>query len=375
MMRLHPIRKHACLISALQFWFLVGDKGSIHVSSFVFQHVPTAAARRSRRRYDDGKTRNSVPESRHLPMAVFSEDPDSLFRKLTGDGDLLTVEHMTTVWEELREMIGEEDLTVEELVDLCPKSQVLTQQDFEDLHKKIEAMFEEEDVGSDNETGSSSANEAEVETMSVKDIVLTYVKDLRSNNGVRLPCGLDCDNRERELIQKGIDALQQEPDNRLFRSNGRLKSSDVMGNWNLLYTSSRTMIINKSLSGLGRSTSEKAILKGIEMRLTGNKFLGRAEFVETFGGGDDEDDVTLDVSVVGEWVLEDGRNIFTRVPSSSLRVDPETITYGVSKNKADEWASLGPIKLLDFLYCDSDLMILRGTANTDAHFIYQRLTE
>jgi hypothetical protein len=306
-------------------------------------------------------------------MAVFSEDPNSLFRKLTGGGDLLTVEQMTTVWEELREMIDDEDLTVAELADLCPKSQVLTQQDFETLHEKIEAMFEEEDVESDNETGATRADEADVETMSVKDIVLRYVKDLRSNNSVRLPCGLDCDSRERELIQKGIDAMQQEPENRLFRSDGRLKSSAVMGNWNLLYTSSRTMIINKSLSGLGRSTSEKAFLKGIEMRLTGNKFLGQAEFVETFGGGDDDDDVTLNVSVVGEWVLEDGRNIFTGAPSSSLRVDPETITYGVSKNKADEWASLGPIKLLDFLYCDSDLMILRGTANTDSHFIYQRL--
>jgi hypothetical protein len=377
MMRLNPIRKHAYLISTI-VWLLVCAKYSIHVSSF-FQYVP--AGGQSRRRHGDGRTRNPVTVSRHLPMAVFTEDADTIFRRLTGgNSDLLAVEQLTTVWEELRQLMDEGDLTVDEVMGLCPESQVLTRLDFVALHEKIESMFDEEEnemeVGYDNDTDEARVNDAGVlETMSVKDIVLTYINDLRSNSSVRLPCGFDCDNRERELIQKGIDAMQQEPDNRLFRNGGRLTSSDVMGNWNLLYTSSRTMIINKSLSGLGRSTSDKAILKGIEMRLTGNKFLGQVEFVETFGSSvDDDDKVTLDVSVVGEWILEDGRNIFTGAPSSSLRVDPETITYGVSKNKADEWASLGPIKLLDFLYCDADLMILRGTANTDAHFIYQRHT-
>ena len=45
--------------------------------------------------------------------------------------------------------------------------------------------------------------------------------------------------------------------------------------------------------------------------------------------------------------------------------------YGPTTNQADEWASLGPIKLLDILYLDEDLMLLRGNANVDALFVYQ----
>jgi hypothetical protein len=301
-------------------------------------------------------------------MTVFSEDPLTVFRRLNGDGDGLTMEQLATEWQELREIIDDDDLTIEELADICPGSSVLSEEDFVALHEKIEALFE--DDGDVKETDdSANMDEAEFEILSVKETLLEYFKNLRSSDGARLPCGFDCGNREREAIQQAIDAIQQEPANIILRNGGRLKSTEVMGNWSLLYTTSRTMSINKSLSGLGRSTSDKAIFQGIEMRLTGNKFLGQVEFVETFGG---DGDVSLDVSVVGEWMLEDGRNIFTGLPSSSLRVDPDTITYGFSTNKADDWDSLGPIKLLDFLYFDSDLMILRGTANTDSHFIYQR---
>jgi len=312
-----------------------------------------------------------------LSMAAFSEDPDTLYRRLKQEGEPpLNVDQLIMKWDELRSMIDDEDLTMNELIDMCPQNKELNREDFMTLHEQIEALFEDdEDEDEEDDSSINSQSNLDIETtMSVKQILLAYFDDLRSSSstGNRLPCGFDCEDRERDLIQKGIDALEKESENLIFRNGGKLKSNDIMGNWNLLYTSSRTMIINKSLSGLGRSTSDKAIFRGIQMRLTGNKFLGQVEFVETFSG--DDDDVSLDVLVVGEWMLEDGRNIFTGAPSSSLRVNPETITYGLSKNKAEEWASLGPIKLLDILYCDSNLLLLRGTANTDAHFIYQRET-
>ena len=49
------------------------------------------------------------------------------------------------------------------------------------------------------------------------------------------------------------------------------------------------------------------------------------------------------------------------------------VIYDPTTNGADQWSSLGPIKLNDFLYLDEDLMILRGNANPNTLFIYQRV--
>ena len=148
------------------------------------------------------------------------------------------------------------------------------------------------------------------------------------------------------------------------------------------------MIINKSLSGLGRSTSDMARNLGLQMTLSGTYYFGAAEFVESFGGsgnifgdeedesdgGDDDDQVMLEATVTGEWILEMGTrsDYKTGLPSVSLRVEVETIAYGPNKSAAEQWDSLSPIKLVDILYIDENTMVLRGNANVDALFVYTR---
>eukprot|EP00536_Pseudo-nitzschia_multiseries_P018885 jgi/Psemu1/316394/fgenesh1_kg.3309_\ len=163
----------------------------------------------------------------------------------------------------------------------------------------------------------------------------------------------------------------------------------ILGTWDLRYTSSRTMIINKSLSGLGRSTSDLARNLGLTMTLSGNYYFGKAEFVETFGsnskldeneneyennddGNDGDDPVLLEATVNGEWMLETGTRIDAKTgrPSVSLRIEVETIAYGPNTGKAEQWDSLSPIKLVDVVYLDGSLMVLRGNANADALFVY-----
>jgi hypothetical protein len=114
-----------------------------------------------------------------------------------------------------------------------------------------------------------------------------------------------------------------------------------------------------------------AQFEGIRKRLAGTKYLGKVEYIETFGG----EETSFEVRVTGEWMLEARKNIVTGMPSTSLRVDPEKVIYGPTTNQADEWASLGPIKLLDILYLDDDLMILRGNSMMDSLWIYQRIVE
>jgi len=204
------------------------------------------------------------------------------------------------------------------------------------------------------------------------------------------PCGFDCTDPERKIISDLIYSLESTPSkSNLVTSatnRGNIKngfySKQIMGGWNLRYTSSHTMIINQSLSGLGRSTSQQAQFQSLKKYLTGSKYLGKVKYVETFGEGDDDkknddDDkgVSFDVTVTGEWYVEERRHAFTGNPAPSLRVDPEKLQCGPMTNEAEQWSSLGPIKLSDFLYLDQDLMVLRGSTNPNALFVYERIQD
>jgi len=264
----------------------------------------------------------------------------------------ITREDLLQEWSELKEIIEDGDMTLQEFEDLCPSGE-LSEEDFETLYYRIEDLFEEEE----EETEEEVKNEHEDTYSAAKDALERFLQELNKES-YQLPCGLDCPDPDRARVAELIAPLDD--------SNcPPVQAKDILGEWNLLYTSSRTMSINKSLSGLGRSSSERAHVDSIRQIFKGNQYWGQVTFLESFRG----DDASFDVTVVGEWMLEQGR----RRDSTSLRVDPESITYALSKNDAKEWASLGPIKLLDFIFFDGDMMILRGNANTDALFVYKRV--
>ena len=81
----------------------------------------------------------------------------------------------------------------------------------------------------------------------------------------------------------------------------------------------------------------------------------------------------LDVQISGEWMFEPGVDSFTGLPVTAIRADLQSVEYGPSKNKAEDWSSLGPVKLLDVIYIDDDLQILRSKVKEDAIFIYQKI--
>jgi hypothetical protein len=207
--------------------------------------------------------------------------------------------------------------------------------------------------------------------ISLKENLLQVLSDLDSKH--ELPCGLGCTDKERVIVSNMIDDLCADPSNILVQKNGKIDVKDVLGEWDLLYTSSRTMVINKSLSGMGRSSSDSAHMATLRKTFTGSKYLGFVEYVETFASAAGNDAASFDVTISGEWMLQPESNPFTGEPTTAIRVDPEIVKYGPTSNKADNWGSLGPIKLLDILYMGTDLHITRNNVNPDTLFVFQRV--
>lgn len=220
---------------------------------------------------------------------------------------------------------------------------------------------------------SSTSDNVSGTKMTPKQVLFAFLQTQFALTTDRLPCGLDGTNKsDMEVILKLVETLEQdEMSNFLLQTfNGKITGTQVLGEWQLLYTSSRTMRINKSLSGLGRSSSDSANFSALQLSLSGSEFLGVMEFIELIGGSDS----VLEVKINGEWMLQPERNPFTGAPTTALRLDPEKIAYGgVNKADAKDWNSLGPIKLLDILYLDEDLLITRGNVNTESIFIFERI--
>lgn len=87
-----------------------------------------------------------------------------------------------------------------------------------------------------------------------------------------MPCGLDANEKEQDLVASVIAEVEQDQDHNLVvQQNGKITFDNLKGDWKLLYTSSRAMTINKSLSGLGRSSSEYSQLVSLVQKLGGNK--------------------------------------------------------------------------------------------------------
>jgi len=210
---------------------------------------------------------------------------------------------------------------------------------------------------------------------SIRSEFLSRLSDLSSIPSV-LPCGLECPDSVRKILADMITALELESESNIVQSTaGNLDvRKHLVGDWDLLYTSSATMAINKGLSGLGRSASELAKFQSLTMKLRGDKYFSDATFIELIGAGDE----SLDVTVTGEFQINKKGarpHPITGQLCASMCVDPEVLEYGLSKNGAEQWASLGPIKLVDVTYLDNEgLQISRGSSFVgDSVFVWKRV--
>jgi len=333
--------------------------------------------------------------------SLFTESPVLIFQQLVGhDRDspaLVRVEELQR-WDELQDLLADEDISQTELEDMVAEitkdkgtnNDKLDEASFVLLYKMIEDLFvyENNEDTTDIEIApvelAGSGSEDQRSLPNKQGELLSFLTDIIPSGPNKLPCGIDCTDKEREIIAKMVSDLEGVSNNLVLKNNGKIAATDLIGDWDLLYTNSKAMIINKSLSGLVGSPSQQAEFSGVRQRLTGSKFLGFVEYIETFNAGTEE---SFDVKITGEWELKEDRNPRTGQPATAIKMDPDKIEYGSVYGMTEQapvtqlggglsqgasWQSLGPIKLLDIIYLTADLQIARGNSNIQAIFVWKK---
>jgi len=85
------------------------------------------------------------------------------------------------------------------------------------------------------------------------------------------------------------------------------------------------------------------------------------------GGGND-----VVASVDGDWSLKSTTSLLTGEPSLIVSVEPGTVKYGPTATKADHWKSVRSMNMLNLVYLDNDVRVMRGNTSTDTVFVFRR---
>ncbi len=321
--------------------------------------------------YDDDASQTRVMASR--PM-IMEEDlpPGVLFSQLANENYLVGKAELQR-WGELKDMLNGGDLTTDELDSLfdavgkAPGTKDMLDEDgFCAFYEGIDNLFESNDV----ETGDVGENVSERE---LKDELLELLGDIAkvSDEEGRLLCGLDSTELEQERVLEVVNELEREPYNRVVSSGSSggsgTSKEELVGLWDLIYSSSSTMKYNEGLSGLAGGLTR---FGGLQQSLSATKYLSDVKYTEQvinkIGGK------SFEVTITGDWDLRTEVSLFTGKPSNVLSVTPDKVSYGPRSDKADHWKSLGPMNLLVLSYLDEDMRIMRGNTSTDTLFIWRR---
>jgi len=368
-------------------------------------------------------------------QGTFTESPELVFHRLAvtcssnkeSSPPLVVGVKELKQWEELQDLLSDEDITKTELEEMVAKAIIINNTNNDDtgiiikndkcddvddkldevgfviLYKMIDDLFDYDEDNDDGDTGveeelinnvgvndndnnndNNNDFSAVVDEPNIEDKLLSFLQTdiVMSVGGTvdkeKLPCGMECTDNEREIILKMVSELKEASNNLVVAKNGNIEAKDLIGDWDLLYTSSKAMILNKSISGLMGTLSQKVEFSGVRQKLTGSKYLGFVEYIETFNVGTEE---AFDVKISGEWLLREDQ-------PTTLQVDPENIQYGSSYAMTEQapvvaigggvsqvasWQSLGPIKLLDIIYLTPNLYIARGKSKMDAIFVWMKV--
>jgi len=296
---------------------------------------------------------------------------DELFDALAGEmGQIDKAQLMR--WAELDEMLRGGDILKSEFESIYEKAatgrDALDRSGFKRLYSMIDELFEE----IDDELGNGAENEVDPlsAAKSLKSELLDSLADMEDPN--LLPCGLDATEREQQRILDLVTKLEQQPTNLVIARQGAIGMKDLVGTWDLLYTSSSAVKFNKGLSGLGGSFPNGRF-GGLKQTLKATKFTSDVEYKERIEVTPST--ASFDVTVTGDWELSTSVSLFTGQPSIVMRVEPGLVTYGPTSMRGDHWKSLGPTNMLDISYLDDDLRIMRGNTAVETVFIFRRTSQ
>jgi len=318
-------------------------------------------------------------QQQQLPMITETDLPPAvLFSQLANENYLVGQTELER-WGEVQEMISEGDLSQEELdvlvgrVEKAPGTDgmYLDEEGFCTLAEAIDDLFEE--VGDDATDDDEQEEEEEDDFRELKVELLELLEDIDKigEEEGRLLCGLDCNELEQERVLEVVGELEREPYNEVVAvsstGGGAVSKEELVGDWELLYSSSSTMKYNEGLSGLAGGLTR---FGGLKQKIIGTKYLSDVEYTEQvigkLGGK------SYEVKITGDWDMKTELSLFTGKPANVMSVTPDNVVYGPRRDKADHWKSLGPMNMLLLSYIDEDLRIMRGNTSTDTLFIWKR---
>lgn len=311
----------------------------------------------------------TVVTGNDLPVGV-------LFAELANPDDLLVGMEELQRWGELRDMLASEELLPEEFRGAfadAPKAKgtkdMLDEEGFEAFYDAIDAFFEDDDGEEDGAVEAPPANTKRAlkeELLELLEVVVGS-KAVDEGGANKMPCGLESTETEQERVLEIVTELEQEPYNIIMIQGGRATRADIQGNWELVYSSSSTMLYNEGLSGLAGGLTR---FGGVEQNLINTKYIQDVEYKEKIVAKLGAK--PYDIVITGDWDLRIEESIFTGKPSCIMSVTPDRVKYAGKNDKADHWKSLGPMNLLQLSYLDEDYRIMRGSTSTDTLFIWRR---
>jgi len=170
-----------------------------------------------------------------------------------------------------------------------------------------------------------------------------------------------------------VDSLSQSREN--IANDLDLALEDVedvlVGEWELVYTTSRSMKYNSGLTGLG-NTLPQAELLGVSQTISLDNFdsydVYTTEKLLTLGRN-------LDAVIDGTWELLSTYSIMTGEPVLTMNIEPIRIKYGtLSDSMETGWKGARVLNRCEVIYLDDEIRVMKGGSN-DCFFVWYRKTD
>ncbi len=293
-----------------------------------------------------------------------------------------------------------------------------TKDQFMKLMKAIDDLFEVEEIDEENEKEGDEEDEdddeIEITGNNNNELVITNVDSESETNASEMKnyiirlldtsrgVGIQDDNELDKVVLSIVPQLLSSPDNYLKRppndvveKNQQIFLSEevldrversLVGNWNLLYTTSTNFRHAKGLSGLA-STIPGGVLHSFSETFSriensvANVEMGihREEQIQVEGlfgmfRGGNSDNKNIIVSIDGYYEVKDSRDIITKLPTITLDVEPQRIdceALKVGSKMEGGWRSVRTLNRMEILYLDNDLRVMRA-GGRGSYFIFKR---
>ncbi|EKU23329.1 hypothetical protein NGA_0031802 [Nannochloropsis gaditana CCMP526] len=281
---------------------------------------------------------------------------------------LVSREEVGSMWDKVRSERGTGDV-----VDFAG---------FQALSSALDDLFleegEEEEKVAPRQTAAAAykaaaaaqAKEAEPEGLRIVGPAKPQLKEMLAS--VLLAGLLEEDKALDDYVGALVEAMLDEEANLAARD--ELEITDLQkameGEWELAYSTSRTMRYNRGLSGLGKSLPKVEFL-GFSQSIAVNGFALETVYTERLRtlGRD------LNVVVEGAWELKDVVSIMSGELCLIMDVLPATITYGFMRERIETgWKGVRVLNRCELLYLDEDLRVMKGQSS-DSYFVFSRRTE